>query len=584
MSAPSKLRKILGRSLSVVLLASTVVVMAQVDDTAIAAGNAISTTTNVTGSTGSGQCVHPSSASDPVNCSAYAAKADVWLSNLPGALADGTYFFSVLAPGSQANPNDGSAGLLSTDLHTDRTFTVAGGVVTSTGTHLAENNRMQLLDFSDTPNGGGVYIAAVCKLSSYPSSSSDCKYDAFKVGPGSPDAAPLEVFKDATGAYTRTYHWTITKGVDKTLVKQVGGSATFNYTVGLTHDAGTVSGVNVVGTISVFNPNNAAVSGVDVTDTLSDGTVCSVTGGTAATIAVGDNDFPYSCSLAGLPAGQLDNTATATWATQDVGGSNLPAGDDSFVFSSIAFSPTAVDACADVTDTFNGTPGPLGSRCVGDANDGTPFTYPRSIPVVPGCVVYPNTAAFRTGSGATGSAGASVKVCGPLATGALTIGFWQNKNGQGLITGASSTGTVCNLTPFLRAYAPFPDLPATAKCADVAKYYLGVFNDASGTVMNKMLKAQMLATALDVYFTGPGSTVATQKFLPHSNLGGITIDLTGWSGSFAGASSLTVGQMLTYAASRSSSGGGTWYGNVKSAQEGAKNAFDAINNQVAFGV
>lgn len=40
--------------------------------------------------------------------------------------------------------------------------------------------------------------------------------------------------------------------------------------------------------------------------------------------------------------------------------------------------------------------------------------------------------------------------------------------------------------------------------------------------------------------------------------------------------------MLAYAASQSNVGGGTWYGNVKSVQECAKNAFDAINNQVAF--
>jgi hypothetical protein len=53
-------------------------------------------------------------------------------------------------------------------------------------------------------------------------------------------------------------------------------------------------------------------------------------------------------------------------------------------------------------------------------------------------------------------------------------------------------------------------------------------------------------------------------------------------GAFGGATSLTVSQMLAYAASQSNIGGSTWYGNVKSIQECAKNAFDAINNQVAF--
>ena len=55
------------------------------------------------------------------------------------------------------------------------------------------------------------------------------------------------------------------------------------------------------------------------------------------------------------------------------------------------------------------------------------------------------------------------------------------------------------------------------------------------------------------------------------------------SSAFGGATSLTVAQMLVYAASQSNAGGTTWYGNnVKATQELAKNAFDAINNQVAF--
>ena len=39
--------------------------------------------------------------------------------------------------------------------------------------------------------------------------------------------------------------------------------------------------------------------------------------------------------------------------------------------------------------------------------------------------------------------------------------------------------------------------------------------------------------------------------------------------------------MLAYATSQSNAGGSIWYGQVKATQELAKNAFDAINNQVA---
>jgi hypothetical protein len=54
------------------------------------------------------------------------------------------------------------------------------------------------------------------------------------------------------------------------------------------------------------------------------------------------------------------------------------------------------------------------------------------------------------------------------------------------------------------------------------------------------------------------------------------------SSAFGGATSLTVSQMLVFAASQSNAGGSSWYGNVKSLQQLAKNAFNAVNNEVAF--
>ena len=115
-------------------------------------------------------------------------------------------------------------------------------------------------------------------------------------------------------------------------------------------------------------------------------------------------------------------------------------------------------------------------------------------------------------------------------SGALTMGFWQNKNGQGIITGQASTG-VCPSTTWLRQYAPFQDLSSTATCASAATYVYNTIKAATcgGSTCNAMLKAQMLA----------------------------------------------------YAASQSNAGGSTWYGNVKATQVLAKDAFDAINNQVA---
>ena len=53
------------------------------------------------------------------------------------------------------------------------------------------------------------------------------------------------------------------------------------------------------------------------------------------------------------------------------------------------------------------------------------------------------------------------------------------------------------------------------------------------------------------------------------------------SSAFSGPS-LSVLQILSYAGSQSNVGGSTWYANVKATQVLAKDAFDAINNQVAF--
>jgi hypothetical protein len=126
--------------------------------------------------------------------------------------------------------------------------------------------------------------------------------------------------------------------------------------------------------------------------------------------------------------------------------------------------------------------------------------------------------------------------------------------------------------------------------------------DSSGSSMNAMLKAQMLATALDVYFSDPA--LGGNKISAPVPIGGVKIDLTmicymidSSSGSatcsgtfqnvssvFGGATSLTVSQILAYAASQSNVGGSIWYANVKSTQEKAKNTFDAINNQVAFAI
>jgi hypothetical protein len=85
-----------------------------------------------------------------------------------------------------------------------------------------------------------------------------------KAGDTSPPAADLLVDKDATPQFKRKFTWAIDKSVDKTLVRQIGGTATFNYTVKANPASSTNQDWKVTGTIDVFNPNNFAVPGVNI--------------------------------------------------------------------------------------------------------------------------------------------------------------------------------------------------------------------------------------------------------------------------------------------------------------------------------
>src|ERR1041385_859235 len=414
-------------------------------------------------------------------------------------------------------------------------------------------------------------------------------------------AADLTVSKTAAGSYNDTFKWGITKAVDKTLVEAFGGTATFNYTVTVTHDGGTISNVKVTGTITVGNSNADPVNITSVTDVITDAssnaTTCTVTGGGAQTLSSGNTNFDYSCDFGStLPAEPLSNVPTVTWPTQDLSpsGDHLVGSSAHTSVFSITLTQHKVNSCVNVTDTFNnGSPATLGTPCDTDAS---PLSYQYSHTVnVPtsGCVKYDNTATFTATDDATitGSASKEVEVCGPAQTGALTMGFWQNKNGQAIITNYCNVPSAGALKTFLTAYNPFKDLTATT-CSGIATYVTTIIKaaNASGAAMNAMLKGQMLATALDVYFSDPA--LGGNKISAPAPIGGGSIDLTKISATvynptsstvacqggitenvgaaFGGATSKTVGDILTYAANQSNSGGSSWYGQVKATQELAK--------------
>jgi hypothetical protein len=188
------------------LAAVAVAALAMLGSTALGVSGAGFTTINSTADGGGvgkdqGLCHN---GNGNVNCNQYFSKQFVWMNGGPdtNGLTDGKYFFAVLVPGMQHDPNDKvpvstSDKNLSDDFDTyqNRTFTIKNGEIdTYAGTHsfgvdTADNNekKIRLAPYSDTTNNGGVYILAVCSLApdrkgnTYPVKPQACKYDAFKI-------------------------------------------------------------------------------------------------------------------------------------------------------------------------------------------------------------------------------------------------------------------------------------------------------------------------------------------------------------------------------------------------------------------
>ena len=583
---------------------------------AFASGNAVYTSTDAT----QGGCLNASPTNDK-NCNIYESKEDVYLSggptNGPG-LGEGDYFFAILAPGGQADPTDGAPNNLSnSDAYAARKFHVnADGSLSNLGTHAdgadADNRAViQAMPYDDTPNPGGVYILAVCKWlgdggANDATVPSKCKYDAFKIKASEDNGGAAHdpiVTKDAKATFKRTFPWDIDKSVEcaggspygtyDQLVQKVSGTVKCDYTIDVTKGEGVDSAWKVVGTISVFNPNDHGSVTLDgVTDDIGDpNATCIVDKTNGLKVPAADTvEYPYECtwppSVAPDPTSG-DNTASASWLEQPVGDSTLAAnsgtGTAAFTFDDdTEDNPKKIDDCTNVSDVLDGTSVPLSPDQVCETTQITATAYfdvPKS-----GCVDHSNTATETpVDEGDAKSDSASVRICGPVG-GEGTMGFWQNKNGQALIKGGSSTAGVCNSGTYLRTYAPFQDLSATATCNQVATYVTNVIKaaSASGASMNAMLKAQTLSTALDVSFNKVPGNVLMDLTKVNKPIGSANYENV--TAAFGGASSMTVSQMLTYAASKSNAGGSVWYGQVKATQELAKDAFDAINNGVALSV
>jgi hypothetical protein len=338
----------------------------------------------------------------------------------------------------------------------------------------------------------------------------------------------------------------------------------------------------------VSNPNDWEAITADLADAVSTGGTCTLDASQVTVPASASVEVGYICTLTSGDSGEA--TATAAW---DSAAYLTPDGSASGT-ADLAFTTptTTVNKTITVADTFNGVVTTLGTLTATDEQPfaAAIFSYAKAVPVAWGCVSYTNVAKIVE---TDQSASQTVMVCGPVKTGALTMGFWQNKNGQGIINNGAAASGVCKSGTWLRRYAPFQDLGATASCTQVAAYAFNVIKaaSASGSSMNAMLKAQMLASALDVYFSN--AALGGNAIKAPAPIGGVSIDLTmictdmscaafeDSSSVFGGAPKIAL-EMLAYAASQSNVGGSLWYGNVKSTQELAKDAFDAINNEKVF--
>jgi len=513
-------------------------------------------------------------------------------SNVVTAVLNGVTFRDTKPITWAANPVNSPATLaddqnpaLSTSVTDDATFTyddsyvcpdVSSGLYTN-GKYVYTENNTATLKIGDRILDSALASTRVTCLSSVPQSQA------------------LTITKTVVPMFQRVFTWDISKEVDKTLVEKAGGSAVFNYTVNVRQTGVENRFWAVNGKITVTNPNTKfAIGGVDVTDTVNNGGDCSVANGTDLTIPAGGSVvLNYTCTYASAPTSHSGlNIAAATWEASPKTPGGTATHSASFAFDTgTTGNPSYTNRSITVTDSFQGTTKTLGTviASTGTSYVSKAFNYARTVSMPSyGCKSYPNTARIaQTGQ----VAGKTITVCGPIKLGGRTISYWQGSSGQGIIKYSGSSSSICKLTPWLRQFAPFQDLSATASCRNAASYVYNTMRAATsyGATMNKMLKAQMLATALDVYFSDPA--LGSNKISAPVPIGGVTVDLTSVKAgssyqdvgnAFGSTTSMTVLQMLNYAANQSNVGGSTWYDNIRSTQELAKNAFNAINSNWMF--
>lgn len=252
------------------------------------------------------------------------------------------------------------------------------------------------------------------------------------------EAIKVDVTKDATPTFRRTYDWALDKSTTPTSFPlDPGEQYSQDYSVAVSLDgAPTDDNWAVTGNIHVHNPTSHTVSLSGVTD--------NIDGVGAATVDCGvtfPHDLAADATLDCTYSSSLPNgtTRTNTASAGITGIAGTFDGTASINFGSV--SPSLVDNCIVVKDEGDlGNTDPLGTVCA----SGTPtppggfsapktFSYSWPVPTTSaqcGTNTYDNTATGTTNtSGTVLTDGASITVTINCTTGCtLTQGYWKTHN------------------------------------------------------------------------------------------------------------------------------------------------------------
>ena len=554
------------------------------------------------------------------NCNLYYAKDAVFLNATK--ITPGEYVFAVVDPGGQNDPNHP---LSTDDLSARHLQVLADGTVKTAGddAHQVVGNMVQLMPFADTLNNGGVYQAVVCPIGAVDPATdmidaSQCsKSDNFKiVSQGSPItyAKDLTASKSVEADYVTTFGWSIDKSIVKCEVLDGADNLlgacpdpakilpswkiVVDYQVDVAVSQTTYGPSAAMGTVTVTNPNGAAVADVTLTEQgLDNGTACKFNDSAATTLAVdslpkGDSTFAITCdSMATDPGATITNTVDVAWSEQVLDDGSVLAASSTSTSAAVAFVETdQVDESVTVTDSLYG---PLGTVTVADAPK--TITYPLTFTgKQPGA--HQNIATYTTNdSGKTGTDDETVTVVVPKTTGGLTMGFWQGPNGQNIIKSTAQADGSCVVRAWLLTNFPnaFKDLATATSttqakgngsakgttltgCDTTAAWVVSTVNNATAKGTGQaQLEGQMMAAALNVYFSTHGDW--SKYGLATSDLGKLMIDVTpqGATPSF-GKDYDTLSNLLTYADAN-------LFIDNKGLVIPAKDVFDAFNNNAAYG-